>query len=434
MQVSSPSHLHDGAADFVKEPQNNSDGPITDTDATSTGTENRRESSAAAPVGHTMVTNTVDQRPSLIALRTVPVIVKNGNKKMKINAVFDEASSRTYINGDVAAQLGLEGESQEMKINVLNDNQETMTTSKVDFTIESLSGTVRTNATAYTTKRVTGELQVVDWQKQKSRWKHLQNIPFPTVSSRPRIDMLIGLDLSDLMYSLKDVQGQPGEPIARLTPLGWTCIGRTHESQSEALTNFTFFASAPDNNDSLLRRYWDIEEPKVSHTLCPDEKAAVTIASESMAENGHYKIAIPWKENKSALTNNCNMSRHDTVFQGPMLLKDDSEWPKTKIAMKSMKGPEVKKEYVSVETFITSQNQMQPNNYSDWNRFTRVHAWAARFLDSCSLPVGLRRKGPLQPDEIQSSELHFIKTAQAECFQEELRDWTGYGLLSRKIN
>ena len=43
---------------------------------------------------------------------------------------------------------------------------------------------------------------------------------FPSLGRRPIIDMLIGLDLSDLHYSLKEVKGNPGEPIARLTNLG----------------------------------------------------------------------------------------------------------------------------------------------------------------------------------------------------------------------
>jgi len=43
-------------------------------------------------------------------LWTVPVILKNGNKSMRINAFLDDGSTRSYINEDVAECLGLEGE------------------------------------------------------------------------------------------------------------------------------------------------------------------------------------------------------------------------------------------------------------------------------------------------------------------------------------
>ena len=44
----------------------------------------------------------------------------------------------------------------------------------------------------------------------------------PQVGPRSTVEMLIEVDQADLLYSLKDVKGQPGNPIARLTPLEWT--------------------------------------------------------------------------------------------------------------------------------------------------------------------------------------------------------------------
>lgn len=48
--------------------------------------------------------------------------------------------------------------------------------------------------------------------------------------------MLIGIDRAELHYYIRDIYGQTGEPVARSTPLGWTCI------------------SAPDVNDGSLPR------------------------------------------------------------------------------------------------------------------------------------------------------------------------------------
>ena len=46
-----------------------------------------------------------------IALRTVPVILTNGDRSLKVNALLDDASTKTYVNSDVAAQLGLQGKT-----------------------------------------------------------------------------------------------------------------------------------------------------------------------------------------------------------------------------------------------------------------------------------------------------------------------------------
>ena len=47
-----------------------------------------------------------------VALRTVSVYLKNGDRKLKINALLDDASTKTYVNADVAAELGLQGHPQ----------------------------------------------------------------------------------------------------------------------------------------------------------------------------------------------------------------------------------------------------------------------------------------------------------------------------------
>ena len=51
---------------------------------------------------------------------------------------------------------------------------------------------------------------------------------FLKLGSRPIVDLLIDLDSSDLHYSFKDIKDKPGQPLARLTPLGWTCVDATY--------------------------------------------------------------------------------------------------------------------------------------------------------------------------------------------------------------
>ena len=133
----------------------------------------------------------------------------NAKRRIKVNALLGDASSRTYLNSDIAAELGLEGRPHELTVNVLNDNQEKFEITIVEFIISSLSGKVHKPVSAYTTERVTGNMQVVDWNLYKSKWKPLKDIKFPRVGTGPKVDLLIGVDQSDLLYSLEDVRGRP---------------------------------------------------------------------------------------------------------------------------------------------------------------------------------------------------------------------------------
>ena len=140
----------------------------------------------------TMTVNNVTTT-DFIALRTVPIILKNGNRSIKVNALLDDASTKTYINADVAAEFGLQGKTERVTVNVLNGQVETFETRPVDVQLESLIGDVKLQVTAYTETRVTGTMSAFDWTEYTQRWAHLQHINFPRVAKRPVVDVLIGL-------------------------------------------------------------------------------------------------------------------------------------------------------------------------------------------------------------------------------------------------
>jgi len=57
---------------------------------------------------------------SNVALKTVLVYIKNGERKLRINTLLDDASTKSYVNADVAAELGLHGHPQRVNVNALN--------------------------------------------------------------------------------------------------------------------------------------------------------------------------------------------------------------------------------------------------------------------------------------------------------------------------
>ena len=125
--------------------------------------------------------------------------------------------------------------------------------------------------------------------------------------------MLIEVDQADLLYSLKDMKGHPGEPIARLTPLGWTCIGNPDGTAERIHANFTFFLNDSDKLSSLVRWYCDTEEPTSSKTYIvnPDEKLARdTVANSLTFVDGHYTVGMSWKSDKHLLQDNYSMALH----------------------------------------------------------------------------------------------------------------------------
>ena len=154
----------------------------------------------------------------------------------------------------------------------------------------------------------------------KTKWRHLQGIKFQSLGKRPIIDMLIGIDYADLHFSIRDVRGRANEPIARLTPLGWTCIGNPYPAYQPKYSthlNRTYHIQANararvDDTDTLLQRFWEIEsygECQNEAEMSRDDESALEKVKSSMTfKNGQYQVSMPWKSDKPDLPNNYSMA------------------------------------------------------------------------------------------------------------------------------
>ena len=270
-----------------------------------------------------------------VSFRTVPVWLKANGQKIRVNAVLDDASSASYISEEVAGALGLSAPYEPVTVQVLNDSIETFDTMPVDLVLESSDGNVKIQFKAFTCPRqITGNYKVVDWKRHQQRWSHLQVCNFPEATVDPLVDVLIGQDQVDLHYSRCDVKGEPGEPIARLGPLGWSCIGNPEKKSSaycQARTNFvyTFFAksrSLEDLNVSL-KRFWEVESVKSDPehpVMSKEEKHALFQARRSLLNDGErYEVAVPWQEDRPYLSNNYEMAFNRLKNTEKRLLKNE---------------------------------------------------------------------------------------------------------------
>lgn len=91
------------------------------------------------------------------------------------------------------------------------------------------------------------------------RWK------FPDPAADPMVDVLIGQDQTDLHFSKCDVRGNSGQPIARLGPLGWSCVGHSHKKSTARDPHmnlaYTLLCKPKvlDKINDSLKRFWEIE-------------------------------------------------------------------------------------------------------------------------------------------------------------------------------
>ena len=124
-------------------------------------------------------------------------------------------------------------------------------------------------------RQPTGSMRAANWDTEKQNWRHLREIPFPSLEKRKQIDVLLGADYIHLQRALVEVSGNIGEPIARLTPLGWTCVGRSIESETDKRRSHCTrtFCAHVGSLDTLVERFWKMDEIEQSiEIMSPENK------------------------------------------------------------------------------------------------------------------------------------------------------------------
>ena len=117
-----------------------------------------RDSSTTEGKEQTTLVTQSNIRANFIGLCKVPVILKNDERSLKNNALLDDASTESYIDTDVAAELGLQGRTEKMTVNVLNGQVETFETKPINVELVSITGNISTMVSACTVDRVTGNM------------------------------------------------------------------------------------------------------------------------------------------------------------------------------------------------------------------------------------------------------------------------------------
>ena len=253
------------------------------------------------------------------SFRTVPVWMKANGRKVKINAILDDASNETFLNEAVAGILGLQEPLEKVQVYVFNDTVETFQSMPIKIEIESVDGRFSKEISAKTCpQKVTGNYRVVNWNDHQNKWLKLTQCNFPKPANDRLVDLLIGIDNAELHYSHVDLRGKNGGPIARLEPLGWSCIGALDENETARTRSHvirSLFTREPIwsegkesccDVDNSLKRFWEIEKSGTDRygrlVLAEEERLALGRMKDSLKyENGRYREAVPWKENKPNL-------------------------------------------------------------------------------------------------------------------------------------
>ncbi|XP_047138735.1 uncharacterized protein LOC124814782 [Hydra vulgaris] len=348
-----------------------------------------------------------------VAMRTLPVVLTNGKLLIKVNALLDDASTQTYINRDVAAELGLQGLMKEITISVLNGRVNTFQTMPVEFQLQSIGGKLKKKINALTVDRVKSNI----------------------LGQQPIVDILIGLDNAELHSSKTEIKVRTGNLIAQLTPLGWTCVGALGRTQIHSYefggTSSSFVSSktrvAPLNSVSIPRLELMNAVLGLKLALSVIEALPCTIKMENVIFWSDSLNTLSWIKNPSRKFETFVANRVGGIqshsknlwWTGPdFIQQEESQWPTKEFKEIEYKLIlEVKNMAIKSEKNSDSW-RLEPIRHPSWRRLTQILAWVRRFQHNCFKKC--LSSVTLSTEEVNDAEIELIINAQKRTYAQSV--------------
>ncbi|XP_053389925.1 uncharacterized protein LOC128552879 [Mercenaria mercenaria] len=125
--------------------------------------------------------------------------------------------------------------------------------------------------------------------------------------------LLIGTVAPQAHIPLEVRSGRHDQPYAIKTQLGWAVRGPVTDTTTQKSANVNFQQSADVLLQQQLEKMWTTDfDDKVkverNSMSLEDKKALNTMNSLLRYENGHYKLKLPWRDEKAVMPNNLTLA------------------------------------------------------------------------------------------------------------------------------
>ncbi|XP_050338689.1 uncharacterized protein LOC126765144 [Bactrocera neohumeralis] len=135
-------------------------------------------------------------------------------------------------------------------------------------------------------------------------WSHLKDLPLadPTFATPSPVDLLVGADVLTGLFQEGFIQGSPEQLCALNTRLGWVVFGPVTSSAHSTLhTSLTAKCVNEQRLDTLLRSFWELEEPIPSSEIHVDDCETIFNDTVTRTTDGRYQVQILFRPDAPAI-------------------------------------------------------------------------------------------------------------------------------------
>lgn len=252
-----------------------------------------------------------------LLFRYVRVKVKHNSKTIEIGAFLDEGSSGTFLDEELARQLGANGPKAPLCIHYTSRN-----THKEH---DSMTISLRIQAThvgarefvlkdVQTVKDLSLSSQSLDYAQLSEQYDHLKNLPVQSYHDL-KPGLLIGLNNWKLGIPTEVRLGEQGDPMAARCGLGWTVFAANIDKKSPSVhyCNHVTTEIPEKRLDEILKFHYSIESlgvrPPIDDVASLEERRALQTMKSTMRKQGNkYEVGLLWKHDEICLPESYEMA------------------------------------------------------------------------------------------------------------------------------
>ncbi|XP_050303776.1 uncharacterized protein LOC126741415 [Anthonomus grandis grandis] len=234
-----------------------------------------------------------------ILLSTVLVKVKDISGDWQIaRGILDSGAQSSFITRSFANKLGLRKYHTNMSLHGL-DSMNAIAHAGINCTISSLHDVEFTLDTTFIIlDKICENVPAVSYDESCFNFIPNLSLADPQFNQSHKVDMLFGNDIYPYVMREGRIYFGPEQPVCLNTCFGWTIMGRLATKPPYNKIVNTFFTLTESNHlDSILQKFWEIEEMPSSNHISPEEKYcrdhyAFTVFRE---ENSRFVVSMPFK-------------------------------------------------------------------------------------------------------------------------------------------
>ncbi|XP_068713249.1 uncharacterized protein [Montipora foliosa] len=272
---------------------------------------------SASAVSNTACTTTGTEDPGTILLQVVPLrVIGADGLVVTTYAMLDSGSEITLVDPSLVSSLRLSGQPGRLVLSTVS-SREPQEGERVDLVVESVIDEQPQRLQlkgVWSGKELNIPLRHQGITRDKAKWPHLQDVPFPEVA-RQKVSLIIGTNVPEVFIPLEVRCGNPSDPIATRLCLGFAVLGRTGDSSAQQCYDVHYIHTATDDIslNYQVERFWELESfgsTKPYTSMSVEDKCAEQIIHSTFSKaNNHYCMGLLWKNDQPSLPFNRAMAK-----------------------------------------------------------------------------------------------------------------------------